>query len=69
MRLKDIRNSKNLTQVQLAIKSGVNIRSIRAYEQGKKNINKAAGIILYKLSKALDCTIEDLLELDRTNVD
>lgn len=52
-----------LTQADLAEKSGVNLRMIQKYENGEKDINKAQAITLYKLSQALDCTIEDLLEL------
>ena len=60
--LKRIREEKNITQSQLAEKSGVNIRMIQHYEQGIKDINKAQGITLHALAQALDCMIEDLLE-------
>lgn len=58
------RKSNELSQSQLAEKSGVNLRMIQNYEQGFKDINKAQAITLYKLAQALDCTIEDLLELE-----
>ena len=63
-RLKDIRKSKKITQSKLSEISGVNLRTLQDYEQGKKDINKVAGITLYKLSEALECKIEDLLELE-----
>ena len=50
-----------MTQEQLALLSGVNIRSIRSYEQGENELIKAQGEILQMLANALDCTIEDLL--------
>ncbi len=62
-KLQDIRKANNLSQSKLADKSGVNLRMVQNYEQGFKDINKAQAITLYKLAQALDCTIEDLLEL------
>lgn len=60
--LKRIRKLRKMTQFHLSNKSGVNIRSIRAYEQNKKAILKAQGDTLYRLARALDCTIEELLK-------
>lgn len=60
--LKRIREEKNVTQAKLAEASGVSIRMIQHYEQGVKDINKAQGITLNNIAKALECTIEDLLE-------
>ena len=62
MKLKEIRESRGLTQAELAKLSDVNLRLIQAYEQGLKDINKGAVITIYKLSKALHCRIEDLIE-------
>lgn len=50
------------TQKELADNSGVSLRSIQMYEQRHKNINKASAETLYRLSKILGCTIEDLME-------
>lgn len=61
-KLKTIRESKEMSQSKLAEVSGVNLRTLQYYEQGYKDINKAQGITLLKLSQALECTIEDLLE-------
>lgn len=65
MNLAKIRNEKNLSQSELAKKSSVSIRMIQYYETGYKDINKASGTTLYKLSKSLNCNIEDLLELNQ----
>ena len=62
MKLKEIRESKGITQKTLAEMSGVNPRTVQNFEQGKSDINKAAVIKVYALAKALDCTIEDLIE-------
>ena len=59
--IKKLREEKGLTQEQLAILSGVNIRTIRSYEQGTIDLAKAQGETLLMLAKALNCTVEDLL--------
>lgn len=37
--------------------------ALKAMEQGSRDINKAQAITLYRLAKALDCNIEELLDL------
>ena len=61
--LERFRKTKELSQAKLSEISGVNIRMIQHYEQGVKDINKTQAITLYKLAQALECTIEDLLEV------
>lgn len=65
MNLTKIRKAAGLTQVQLAERTNITLTMIKQYEQGSRNINGAAGITLYRLSQALGCKMEDLLELDR----
>lgn len=60
--LKRIRESRCISQSQLALQSQVSLRSIQLYEQRVNNIDKAQAHTLYKLSKALCCDITDLLE-------
>ena len=60
--LKQIRETKVISQSKLAELSGVNIRMIQHYEQGVKDINKAQAVTVYKLARALNCTVEDLIE-------
>lgn len=60
--LKRYRINNDKTQKELANISGVSLRSIQMYEQRQKDINKASGETLYKLSKALSVPIELLLE-------
>jgi transcriptional regulator with XRE-family HTH domain len=62
--LKRIRKESKLTQSQLAEASSVNVRMIQHYEQGQKPINSAEALTVYKLAQALNCTVEDLLELN-----
>lgn len=61
-KLRKIRESRQLSQGELAKLSGVNIRSIQLYEQRVNDIDKAQAQTLYKLSRALGCNVEDLLE-------
>lgn len=62
--LKELRTNRNLSQSKLSELSGVNARMIQYYEQGVKDINKAQGLTLQALAQALDCKIEDILELE-----
>ena len=63
MKLTEIRKAAGLSQSQLATDSGVSVRMIQYYEQGVKDINAAQAMTVYKIAKALHCTVEDLLEL------
>lgn len=64
MKLKEKRTAAGLSQSGLATASGISVRLIQDYEQDHKPINKGAAITIYKLSKALGCSMEDLLELE-----
>lgn len=56
-----LRSYAGLSQKMLAEKSDVSVRMIEQYEQGKKDIKKASAETLYRLSKVLHCTIEDII--------
>ena len=60
--LERIRMAYGCTQAELAKKSGVSLRSIQMYEQRNKDINKANADTLYRISKVLGCSMEDLIE-------
>ena len=60
--LKRIRMAYGCTQAELAKKADVTLRSIQMYEQRNKDINKACVDTVYRLAKALGCTMEDLIE-------
>lgn len=60
--LKRIRTTYGCTQAELARRSGVGLRSIQMYEQRNKNINRASVESIYRLSKVLGCSVEDLIE-------
>ena len=61
-RLRRHRDNYRMSQAELAEESGVPLRQIQLFEQGQRDINKTAAVTLYKLSKALCCRMEDLLE-------
>lgn len=63
--LKRIRKDLELTQNQLSEASGVNVRMIQHYEQGYKDINVASALTVYKIAQALECTVEELLEIEK----
>lgn len=62
-RLKFYRIKKGLTQIELAELSGVSLRNIRAIEKDANKVQKLQALNLYKIAKALDCKMEDLLEI------
>lgn len=62
-KLKKLRDANNLSQSELAQKSGVGLRSIQMYEQCNKDINKAQALTLIRLARTLHCTPESLLEV------
>lgn len=59
--LLELRTKIGFTQQELADLSGVNVRNIRAYEQGQNDISKASGETLYRLARAMNTTVEYLL--------
>ena len=61
-RLKKLRESRGLSQAELARISGVSLRSIQMYEQRVNDIDKAQAQAIYKLSFVIGCKMEDLLE-------
>ena len=60
--LKIVRESKGLTQSQLAKASGVNVRLIQNYEQGFRSLNKASVETVLKLADALECDLRKILD-------
>ncbi|MCC8098285.1 MAG: helix-turn-helix transcriptional regulator [Eubacterium sp.] len=63
-----IRKNKGLERKELAQMTGISFRTIQDYEQGHKKISSAGAASLYKLSLALGCSMEDLIEDSMTAV-
>lgn len=62
-RLKKLREKKNLTQKDLAVKSGISQKLIQHYEQGEKDTKNMTIETLYQLSRGLDIPMERLAVL------
>ena len=60
-KLKQFREKKKMTQQELSNTSNVTVKNIKAYEDGTVDISKAQGDTLFRLSRALGCSIEELL--------
>lgn len=58
-KIKELRKAQLLTQKQLAEKIGLTDEAICQYEKGQRIPNV---YILYKISKVLNCTMEDLID-------
>ena len=61
-RLRVWRENSGLSQAKLADASKVSLRQIQLFEQRQRDINKSSAETILKLSKALNCRMEDLLE-------
>lgn len=61
MVLRELRELRGLTRREVSELTGINLRSLQDYEQGHKDITRAKGELLYRLSLALGCSIEDIL--------
>mgnify|MGYP000228989344 CR=1 FL=1 len=64
-KLKLKRIQAGMKQADLAAASGVPVKCIGNYEQLRRDINHARVDIVYRLAVALDCKIEELLELEK----
>ncbi len=61
-KLKQKRIERGYSQQQLSNITGINVWTIRQYEQGRRDIDLAQANILAVLADALDCTMEELME-------
>ena len=56
------RRNKQLTRETLGNTANVNVRTIEQYEQKRRNINNAPVSLIFKLARALDIKIDDLID-------
>ena len=60
-RLKTLRQQAGLSQAELAERSGVSVRTLQHYEQGSKDLRRAAGETLLAFARSLGTTVEALI--------
>ena len=60
--LKEIRESRGMSQQDLADKSGINKRMIQAYEQGYRDINGAKLSKLVTFCIVLECSLSEIVD-------
>ena len=60
-KLARLRAYAGLTQKLLSEQSGVSVRMIEQYEQGRKDITKASAETILRLSQTLHCNMEDII--------
>jgi transcriptional regulator with XRE-family HTH domain len=63
-KLKETRKSKGISQKDLAERAGISLKALQAYEQNYRPLERASALDVYQIAKALNTTIEDLLELE-----
>lgn len=56
-----LRKLRGMTQEQLAQSSGVTVRMIQLYEQGRNDLSKASVETVLNLARVIGCSVEDLL--------
>lgn len=61
--LKSAREKAGISQMELSKMTEISVRTIQQYEQRQKNINCAKAETVLCLARALNCSIEILLEL------
>ena len=60
--LQDRRKAVGMSQSERAKAAQVSIRTLQALEVGARNIDKVSVLTALKLARALECSIEDILE-------
>ena len=64
--IKYYRKKIGITQSNLAEATGISLRTLQDYEQGRKPLEKAAAATVLRLSRVLGCNVEDLID-DQTD--
>ena len=61
-KLQAVRTAAGMSQRGLSVRTEIPLGTIQKWEQGSKDINRAAVEDVLRLTKALGCEIEDILE-------
>ena len=60
-KLRNLRQSNNMSQSQLANAAGIPVRVLQSYESGARDISGAKLLTLLKLCMALNCKLQDII--------
>lgn len=61
--LRRMREKRGITQAKLSEMSGVNLRTVKAYDSGERDINGAAAMTVKNLADAIGCQMEEIMEI------
>ncbi|MBR6158987.1 MAG: helix-turn-helix transcriptional regulator [Lachnospiraceae bacterium] len=61
--LKKLRQMQGYSQSELAALTGIPVRTLQHYEQGTKSIEKASASYVLALSRALECSPDELIRI------
>lgn len=61
-KLKALRVASGLTQLEVATRAGLNLRTYQYYEQGNKPIEGAKLEVLLKICLALNCKLDEIID-------
>ena len=64
-KLKIARIRADISQKELSDRSGVPVKSIGNLEQLRRDINHCRVDIVFRIAQALDCSMEDILDVDK----
>lgn len=62
VKLQEVRKAKGLTQAELALQSGVKLRTIQEYEYGRQKMDSAHIDTLVGIGEALEVPFYELME-------
>lgn len=63
-KLKQIRKLKGLSQNELAKRCNISVKSVQAYEQEVRKLEKANKNTIFKICEILNCRVKDILDID-----
>lgn len=66
-KLQRIRKMRRLTQRQLAERCNISIKTVQAYEQGTRKLEKANKNTILKICEVLNCKEKDILDNESEN--
>ena len=62
-KLRWVRQSKGFSIKKLAEATGINFRTLKAYEYGERDFSKAQVCIVYRIATVLDVPMEQIVDI------